>query len=175
MLSVSSWPDANWRDPEIRLAVKTSSGADWTNRGVTRTLGSELDDNDGVALPVFLPGNRSILYAFQSQTHHARRCSDEVGDMGFSPLGPIDLEGGAPLQAASLSCDGWHLLYVTNDNKVKLVEILSVEPLTFGATVAAGLPDPSSAFSINELYDCSVLYVGTFYAGATYAQRVPCP
>lgn len=180
----SSRPDADYSDKEIYLSSRTALDRPWSAPLPIEEL--EAVSPSDFDAPLLLPDGRSLLFyrAREGRLGRVQRARATHGTLGFGGVGwVLEAESGQRILGASLSCDGWHLFYLTRpigDGRAPIVprvaRILSLEPFTLAAPEDLPLPrrryEEGGVIAVHETPDCAGLYFSSF-TQVYYAE--PCP
>jgi hypothetical protein len=186
--------ESNYRcaelDREIYLSFRRNPTEPWSLPILLPISTYEANTNDSVDRPVLLPDHQTLIHRDEAlvpgnQLAVSRRSTSVPGDAAFRRMGAISIEDPPPegdvrtIRPQGVSCDGRYLLYYRETaigqrlvHESRLMEIRSLEPLTFGSPAAyEGVED---RFTFGESPDCNALY----YAGGArqyVKRRVACP
>jgi hypothetical protein len=187
----SSYRCADWYDREIYLSFRRNPTDPWSLPFMIPVSLYTAMPDDSVDYPVLLPDHHTLVYHDSAlppgQLAIARRPSSDPGDGAFVKMGSLSLDDLPPPEITlhvivpqGVSCDGKYLHYYreqTDADRMRVddarsVEILSLDPLTFGPPAA--YEGVTGILGFVESPDCGALYSSN---GSTQfvKRRIACP
>lgn len=197
MIFDGNYPCYDWEDNEIYVSTRPSVHAPWSKPEFISRLSTRTDrpeDFDGLRAPLLMPDNRMLLYRRELSLEFATRATDTPGDRSFTVNGAVVLddlpargERVHQVTAASVSCDGEHLIYLRDlhvagrDEHLRfegrIARIISINPTVLGPARPYDVPSlnwrSGAVTYIAESPDCSTMYYSTRRAN-WFKTRVAC-